>query len=169
MSRASFLLLFCLSAAAAETPAPTPMLAWGDDPPATEVRALSGSRTVVVAYGSFDPATFDAELDGDKVTLLFHPEAGSKETVELPLLGGANHLVLQVSSADGSQHIMLERVITLARMPGDDNASTRAPSLPEIRYQQWKAKHPERSKDADNKGAASEPASAPATQAPPPR
>jgi Tfp pilus assembly protein PilF len=84
------------------------LLAWTDDPPATEVRPLSGARTVALRYGaSLDPTTFHAMLDGERVSPAFHPEAGAAETVTLDFIGGRNHLVLQASSTDGLTHITL--------------------------------------------------------------
>lgn len=132
------------ASAAAPTPdAAAPLLAWTDDPPATEVRPLSGARTVALAYGkALDPATFHATLDGERVTAAFHPEAGGKETVALGFIGGRNRLVLRASSIDGLTHATLERTIVFARFPGDENASDRVPSAPELKHELWKAQTP---------------------------
>lgn len=134
----------------------TPLLAWTDDPPATELRPLSGKRTVALRYSdALDPATFHATLDGERVSDAFHPEAGTRETVTLDFIGGRNHLVLQASSKDGLTHVTLERVIGFARFPGDENADQRVPSAPELKHQIWKRETPE------------VPAPAPATAPPP--
>jgi hypothetical protein len=136
-------LLAAAPAAKAPPPVTAPLLAWTDDPPATEVRPLSGSRTVGLRYGAtLDPATFHATLDGERVSPAFHPEAGSDETVTLDFIGGRNHLVLQASSADGLTHITLERWISFAKFPGDENATARVPSAPELKHEVWKQKTP---------------------------
>jgi len=114
-----------------------PLLGWTDPVPATEVRALSGPITVGVRYGALAPATFNAELDGERITDLFHPEAGTAETVALPFIAGRNRLVLVASSPDGLEHLTLERRIVYARRPGDDAASERLRSLPELKHEMW--------------------------------
>ncbi len=157
------LALAAASAAAPAPPAPTPeampLLAWTDDPPATEVRPLSGKRTVALRYGAtLDPATFHATLDGERVSPAFQPEPGTAETVTLDFIGGRNHLVLQASSKDGLAHITLERWISFARFPGDENASDRVPSAPELKHEVWKKETPEAPPPAPP------PAAAPATK-----
>jgi hypothetical protein len=120
------------------------LLAWTDDPPATEVRPLSGARTVALRYGAaLDPTTFHATLDGERVSDAFKPEPGTSETVALGFIGGRNHLVLQASSKDGLTHITLERWIVFARFPGDENAEQRVPSAPELKHEIWKKETPE--------------------------
>lgn len=138
----------------AAPPAAPPLLAWADDPPATEVRPLSGDRTIKLRYGAaLDPATFHATLDDERVTPSFKPEPGTSETVTLDFIGGRNHLVIQGRSADGLQHITLERWISFARFPGDENASGRLRSAPELKQEVWKQKTPQ-----------TEPAAAPTTK-----
>ena len=143
------------AAKAAEKPAPeAPLLAWTDDPPATEVRPLSGARTIGLRYGAtLDPATFNAVLDGERVSPAFHPEPGTQETVTLDFIGGRNHVLLQASSKDGLTHTSLERWIVFARFPGDENAKDRVPSAPELKHEVWKKETPQ-----------TEPAAAPPTQ-----
>ena len=163
-ARAVALLVIVLApnaAAAAPVPStPVPLLAWTDDPPATEVRPLSGLRTVALRYGAaLDPATFHATLDGERVSPAFHPQPGTDETVALDLIGGRNHLVLQAASRDGLTHITLDRWIVLARFPGDENAAERVPSAPELRHELWQKDAPEATKP---------PAATPPTAAPPP-
>ena len=139
-------LLLGAGLAGAGTPAvvPTrPLLAWGDEPPATEVRPLSGARTIVVRYGALAPATFYAELDGDPVTALFHPEPNTAETVELPFIGGRNALKLGASDASGLEHITLERTVVFARLPSDAAAPSRMRSAPELKHELWKQTTPE--------------------------
>src|SRR5262245_41357983 len=144
-------LVALLASTCAAAPAPEPLLAWTDDPPATEVRPLSGDRRVALSYGAaLDPATFHATLDDERVTPSFHPEPGKRETVTLDFIGGRNHLVLQASSADGLTHITIERWISFARFPGDENAAERLKSAPELKHEVWKSKP--------------EPAAAPATK-----
>lgn len=152
----------CVGAASAAPATPTaPLLAWTDDPPATEVRPLSGARSVALRYGdALDPATFHATLDGERVSAAFHPEAGTQETVTLDFIGGRNHLVLQASSKDGLTHITLERVIGFARFPGDENAERRVPSAPELKHELWKKATPE----APAPAVAPPPAATPATK-----
>lgn len=136
--------VLALAAAASGAPATSaPLLAWGDDPPATEVRALSGSRTITVRYGALAPATFYAELDGDLVTALFHPAPNTVETVELPFIGGRNRLRIGASRADDLEHITLERDVTFARLPSDADASERLRSAPELKHELWKKSTPE--------------------------
>lgn len=158
------LVLTLLAAAIVAAPtaaAPAPLLAWTDDPPATEVRPLSGKRAVALRYGAaLDPATFHATLDGERVSPAFTPEPGTAETVTLDLIGGRNHLVLQASSKDGLVHATLERWIVFARFPGDENADARVPSAPELKHEVWKRETPE----APAPTPTSTPASAPATK-----
>ncbi len=143
--------------AASRAPPDAALLAWTDDAPATEVRPLSGKRTVALRYGStLDPATFHATLDGERVSPAFQPEPGTAETVTLDFIGGRNHLVLQASSKDGLTHTTLERWISFARFPGDENASQRVPSAPELKHEVWKKETPE--------APAPPPAAAPATK-----
>lgn len=134
----------CLAApAVAAEPATAPLLAWTDDPPATEVRPLSGARSVALRYGAaLDLATFHATLDGERVSDAFHPEPGTSETVTLGFIGGRNHLVLEASSKDGLSHATLERTIVFARFPGDENAERRVPSAPELKHEVWKKETP---------------------------
>lgn len=143
--------------------APTPMLAWADDPPATEVRPLAGARTVAVRYGALAPATFYAELDGEPVAALFHPEPGATETVELPFIGGRNTLRIGASSPDGREHIALERVVVFARLPSDADAAERLRSRPELEHELWKQRTPVATPAAP---ATVPPAPAPATTPP---
>ena len=129
---------------AAVPQAPAALLAWTDDPPATEVRPLSGARSVALRYGAaLDPATFHATLDGERVSDAFQVEPGTSQTVTLRFIGGRNHLVLQASSKDGLVHATLERTIVFARFPGDDNAEQRVPSAPELKHELWKRDTPE--------------------------
>jgi hypothetical protein len=153
--RALIAIALCGLTASAAPPAPdAPLLAWTDDPPATEVRPLSGKRTVALAYGAtLDPATFHATLDGERVTAAFKPEPGTEETVTLGFIGGRNHLVLQASSKDGLTHATLERAIVFARFPGDEHATERVPSAPELKHEVWKRNTPQ-----------TEPAAAPSTK-----
>lgn len=137
-----------------------PLLAWTDDPPATEVRPLSGQRSIALRYGAaLDPATFHATLDGERVTPAFKPEPGTSETVALDFIGGRNHLVLQASSKDGLIHATLERWIVFARFPGDENAEQRVPSAPELKHEIWKKETP-----VAPAPATAPPAAAPATK-----
>lgn len=157
----------------AASEAAAPLLAWGDDPPAVEVRALAGSRTVTVRYGAIDPVTFYAVLDGDPVTLLFHPEPGGAETVELPFIGGRNALRIGASSPDRTVHVTLDREVVFARLPSDADAAERLRSAPELKHELWKQRTPE-AKPASTAAApataapaTTPPAATPATGAPP--
>ena len=150
---------------AAVPQAPAALLAWTDDPPATEVRPLSGARSVALRYGAaLDPATFHATLDGERVSDAFQAEPGTSQTVTLKFIGGRNLLVLQASSKDGLVHATLERTIVFARFPGDDNAAQRVPSAPELKHELWKKETPEAPAPS---GAPATPAPAPATKPPP--
>lgn len=164
MSRRAWIanLLFALLPAAAGA-APAPLLGWTDAVPAVEVRPLSGPITIGVRYGALVPATFHAELDGERVTELFHPEAGAEETVALPFIAGRNRLVLMANSPDQLEYLTLERTITFARRAGDENSPERLRSLPELKHEKWKRETPEAS-------AVIPPVPAPATApaAPPP-
>jgi hypothetical protein len=158
-------LLFVLDGAAIASDAPNPtLLAWGDDPPALEVRGLAGARSIVVRYGALAPASFYAELDGELVTALFHPEPNRVETVVLPFIGGRNALRIGASSADGLEHVTLERVVVFARLPSDADAdpATLMPSAPELRHALWKQQTPEAAPNP-----AVSPAAAPTTGAEP--
>lgn len=145
-----FLLGLALVAASAATapmppPIPTAILGWDDDPPAIEVRPLSGFRTVRVRYGALLPAAFVAELDGERVTALFHPVPHTVETVELPFIGGRNRLLIAASNPDGLVHITLERIVVFARLPEDSDAGegARLHSAPELKHELWKQQTPE--------------------------
>ena len=159
-----------LAAAAFGAPAPTaPLLAWGDDPPATEVRPLSGPRTVVVRYGAIAPVTFFAELDGDPVTVLFHPAPNTSETVALPFIGGRNALRIGASAADDLAHIVLERAVVFARLPVDADAdpATLLRSAPELRHELWKKETPEAPPRPADAPGTTPPATTPTTGAAP--
>ena len=136
-------LVFALLPAVVAGAAPAPLLGWTDAAPAIEVRPLSGPITVGIRYGVLDPATFHAELDGERVSDLFHPEAGAEETVALPFIAGRNRLRLMASSPDGLEHLTIERSIAFARVPGDENSPERLRSLPELRHEIWKRETPE--------------------------
>ena len=161
-------LALVLVAAAAVQAAPAPvappaaaLLAWSDDPPAVEVRALSAAHTVGLRYGAaLDPASFHATLDGERVSPAFHPEPGTTETVALEFIGGRNHLVVEASSKDGLTHATIERWISFARFPGDENAAERVPSAPELKHEVWKRKTPAATPPSET------PAETPATKPP---
>lgn len=141
MRRAAIALALAVAGAAAAGPAP--LLQWADDPPATEVRPLSGARTVTVRYGALAPETFHAELDGEPVTALFAPAPNTVETVTLPFIGGRNHLKLGASGVGGLEHIAIERWVVFARLPSDADAAERLRSAPELKHELWKQQTPE--------------------------
>jgi len=133
-------LMVALGAGAAS--AEPPLLEFTDPHPAIEVRPLSGSQTIALRYGALDPKTFHAQLGDLVVSAAFHPEPGTAETVALPFIGGRNELVIEASSLDGLHHLRLERRISFARMPGDEHASERLRSAPELRHELWKEQIP---------------------------
>jgi hypothetical protein len=138
-----------------------PLVEFTDPHPGIEVRPLSGDQTVTVRYGALDPRTFHAELGDLVVSDRFRPEPGTSETVTLPFIGGRNQLVIEASSPDGLVHLRLDRTISFARMPGDEHATERLRSAPELREALWQER------TAPAPAPASGPAAAPSSAPPP--
>jgi hypothetical protein len=62
------------------------------------VPAHMNNFPLLVFYGpTTNPATFGASLNGQNVSSLFSPVAGGWQSVNLPLLNGANSITLQIS------------------------------------------------------------------------
>jgi ABC-type bacteriocin/lantibiotic exporters, contain an N-terminal double-glycine peptidase domain len=70
----------------------------------TTLPAGTSMARVVIIYGAgVAPLTFHATLDGTDVSAWFHPAAGRRETVDIPLSPGRNVLKLSIDGVAGSR------------------------------------------------------------------
>ena len=75
-----------------------------------KVSANVTSYRIAIQYGStILPATFSATLNGNDVSTLFTPVAGTSESVSVPLKPGSNKLLFKVQGVETNGHTATDR------------------------------------------------------------